>query len=436
MSIEDRVRAATRARADLVAQVRPLELPDAFPARGRHGRRARPARAPRHWLAWGAPVAAAALVTAVALALVLLRQAPAPQAGGLRSTSTSPVPAAIPRYYVRLAYGSANSGTKAVVGDDQTGRTVAVLNPAPGQSFDGVTGADDDRTFVVLNYTNSTRTTTWYLLRLTPGTAHPAQLTRLPIQPVKARVSGLALSPDSRELAVMWQLSTKANAGNSLTVYSMSSGAILHTWTTKYGLNNAYGGSANAEALAWVDGDRSLDFRWTVPPGRPNQNWTDTIRTIDVTAPGGDLLAESRVAVPVPSLVTTDKTKTRFSLPCLYEVTAGDGTVVCGTRSSAAISFEEVCSTVPPSLATYSGTTGKQLKVLYQWHGKCLYAYAMPLWTDSAGRHVIAFLFLSEKGIKTSLTDKVGFVADGKFTPLPKLAVGEGADLDPGGLAF
>jgi hypothetical protein len=436
VSTEDRVRAATRARASLVGQVRPLELPDELPARGRRARRARPARDPRRWLTWGAPLAAAALVTALALALVLLRQAPAPQSPPVAPTSASPVPASIPRYYVALAYGSKGAGMKAVVGDDQTGRTVAVLTPAAGQSFDGVTGAADDRTFVVLNYANATKQATWYLLRIAPGTAHPTQLTKLPIQPVRAQVSGLALSPDGQELAVMRQTSTKTNGGSSLVVYSMSSGAVLRTWITKDGLNNGYGGSANAEALAWVDGDRSLDFRWTVPPGGPNQNWTYTIRTIDVTAPGGDLLADSRVAVHVPPRVTTDKTKTRISDPCLNELTAGDGTVVCGTTSSAAVSFEEVCSTVPPSLATYSGTTGKRLKVLYQWHGQCLYTYAMPLWTDSAGRHVITFLFLSEKGIKTSLTDKVGLVADGRFTPLPTLAVGEGADLDPGGLAF
>ena len=94
MSIEDRVRAATRARTDLVSDIRPLELPDELPARGRARR-----PAARRWLSWGAPVAAAALVTAVALALVLLRQA-----GGPQPAPAAPAPpsaaASIPRYYV------------------------------------------------------------------------------------------------------------------------------------------------------------------------------------------------------------------------------------------------------------------------------------------------------------------------------------------------
>lgn len=436
MSTEDRVRAATRARTDLVRQVRPLELPDELPARGRRSRHARPARDPRRWLTWGAPLAAAALVMGVALTLVLLRQAPASQPGPVTSTSASPVPSAIPRYYVALAFNSARTQMQAEVVDDQTGRTVAVVNPPATQSFNGVTGAADDRTFVLVSGTyNSPRLSTFYLLRFTPGAAHPTQLTELPIQPVPAiasvaaHMSGLALSPDGRELAVMWASNNiGTNPVTSLTVYSMSSGAVLHTWITRNNINNSYGGGANAEALAWVDGDRSLDFRWMAPP---DYNWdgssgptpADSIRTIDVTAPGGDLLADSREVLRLPVNVTADKTKAKHSWLCITEVTAGDGTVVCGTSSSAP-SFVEVCSTVPPSFVTYSGTTGKRLKVLYQWHGQCLYAVADPLWTDSGGRHVIAYLFLSDKGIKTSLTSKVGLIVDGKFTPLPKLVSG------------
>jgi hypothetical protein len=71
-----------------------------------------------------------------------------------------------------------------------------------------------------------------------------------------------------------------------------------------------------------------------------------------------------------------------------------------------------------------------------QWHGQCLEAQAMPVWTDSTGSHVIAFLGLSLKGVKTSASDKFGLVTDGHFTVLPKLVVGEGADFDQGGLAF
>jgi hypothetical protein len=427
VSIEDRVRAATRARTDLIRDVRPLEFPDELPARARRTRR---------WLTWGAPIGAAALVTALALVLVMLRQADGPQPGPAAPASGASAAGSIPRYYVALAQtDSTGSQLKAVVGDDRTGRTVAVLNPSSSQNFYGVTGADDDRTFVVMNYTGTTKQTTWYLLRLTPGAAHPTQLTKLPIKPVVAHVADLALSPDGRELAVMWRTATtQTNAVTYLAVYSMSSGAVLHTWITKGDNINALGGGANGEALAWVGGDRSVDFGWVVFSGGAHPSFTSTVRRIDVTAPGGDLLADSRVAVRLPRTATL--TKTTFSQPCDREVTAGDGTVVCGTTSFSDVSFQEVCSTVPPAFVTYSGTTGKRLKVLYTYHGQCLEAQATPVWTDPAGSHVIAFLLLSEKGVKTSATDMFGLVTDGHFTALPKLVVGTGDAVDQGGLAF
>ena len=68
MSVEDRLRTATRARANLVSDIRPLELP----ARERV-RRPR-ASGTRRWVTWAAPVTAAAVVVALAVTLVSLRQ--------------------------------------------------------------------------------------------------------------------------------------------------------------------------------------------------------------------------------------------------------------------------------------------------------------------------------------------------------------------------
>ena len=86
MSVEDRVRAATLARAALVRDIRPLDLP-AIPARLL---RAWP------WAAWTAPVAAAAAVAALAVSLAAVRHTPD------ASTSPAAVPAVsgmLPEYY-------------------------------------------------------------------------------------------------------------------------------------------------------------------------------------------------------------------------------------------------------------------------------------------------------------------------------------------------
>ncbi len=89
MSVEDRVRAATLARAALVRDIRPLDLP-AIPARLL---RAWP------WAAWTAPVAAAAAVAALAISLAAVRHtanAPAEPA------AVPAVSGMLPEYYAAL----------------------------------------------------------------------------------------------------------------------------------------------------------------------------------------------------------------------------------------------------------------------------------------------------------------------------------------------
>jgi hypothetical protein len=454
MSVEDRVRAATRARADLVRDIRPLEPPAGLPEPPRLARRARPAR---RWLSWGAPLAAAALVTALALTLALLRQAPEPHSAPAASSGTVSAAASIPRYYVALAYGSASAGMKAVVGDDRTGRTLAVLNPPAGQSFYGVTAAADDRTFVLLNSQPARQETTFDLLRVTPGAAHPAQLTKLPVSPLpdivdnglKLVVSGYAVSPDARELAITWRAaSTATNAVTQLSVYSLSSGALLDSWNTHAPNDNL----PTSVALSWVNGDRGVDFGWVnLVPGpvtsvrfhgtsvkvRAN-TYERTVRTLDVTAAGHDLLADSRLVMRLPSAIQV--TKDISTSPCANALMASAGTLVCGSVGGSDISGAEACATVEPTFASYSTATGKPLQVLYRHQGQCLNGQSIPLWTDPAGSEAIVFLLLALKGQPASAGNSFGVVSAGHFTPLAPLVTGtgyaSGAADNPGGIAF
>jgi len=432
MSVEDRLRAAARARTDVVTSVRPLELPGELPAPVRRNRRT------SRWFSWGAPIAAAAVVTALALTLALLRQADGTQPRPSVSTSDSAAAASIPRYYVELAYtGSTSSQMKAIVGDDRNGRLIADLHPTASQNFYGVTAAADDRTFVVMNYDNLNPQTTWYLLRIAPYTAHPARLTKLPIKPVFAHVSGLALSPDGRELAVMWRTATtQTNAVSWLAVYSMSSGAKLATWVT-YGDNENLIGGPNEAGLSWVNGDRGLDFRWATPPrvsksGKVVTPGKLTIRAVDVTAGPHDLLADSRVVMQFPRSVTQQKTRT-FVTPCASSLAARNGSVVCGTVAASWVSGEEGCRYVQPSFLSYSAAAGK---VLYRYQGNCLNGQSEVLWTDPSGSQAIAFLLLAFKGVKASAGDKFGVVGGGRLTPLPALIVPSGAVDSAGSIAF
>lgn len=405
--VEERVRAATRARAGLVRQVRLLELPDELPARGRRGRRSRPAypaRPARHWFTWGAPLTAAALVTALALALVLLRQAPAPQSRPATPTSTPPVPAPVPRYFVILARISGVGG--AVVADDHTGDNIAAVPPPAGQAFTGVTGAADDRTFVLGSYDNAV--TTWYLLRITPGAADPGQVTRLPIAPLRAQVKGLALSADGRTLAVMFD----GSSGVQLSTYSLSSGALLGSWhtSTSYWMVRADG--ANAYGLSWLADGRHVAFRFDAY-AKNSASHLVTVRTLDVAAAGHDLLADSRLDLQVPLSVTSPT----VSEPCFTSLAAPDGrSVVCGAGITA--QSQTSCTGTPASYVSYSTATGKRLRVLYQYPSPCPSMIPVPLWTDSSASQVIGIAYESV-GTLGRAAPLVGLIAAGHFTLLP-----------------
>src|SRR6202035_352722 len=87
---------------------------------------------------------------------------------------------AVPRYYVALNNPHvATSRDQVVVGDTLTGKRLATVSPPKGGTFGGVTGAADDRTFVLdvrqfpwSNTWFAVTPRTWYLLKIAPGTAH------------------------------------------------------------------------------------------------------------------------------------------------------------------------------------------------------------------------------------------------------------------------
>ena len=328
--IEDQIKAAARAEASALREVRPLQLPPIPAAVPRH----QPApRAPR-WRGWAAPVAAAGVVIAVAMSLVIVKglsNAPVVPPSTSRSASS------VPPYYVTLSphAGRIQPLNDLVVGDALTGQQLASLAPPAGTTFFGVTGAADDRTFVVDTVplsntpTSPDWTRTWYLLRIAPGSSSPARLTRLPI-PRLADVTAIALSGSGQELAVAtgggsdnFDISGYVNGtgGSSngvlpthpyspptvpwvLSLYSVTTGKLLRTWSTSSPSVDGGGPGLYSDDnthLTWVDGDRGIAFFTLWITGNPNANpsqyvYHEGIRELDVTAGGSELLADSRVA--------------------------------------------------------------------------------------------------------------------------------------------
>jgi hypothetical protein len=411
MSVEDRLRTATRERAALVRDIRPLELGAAKPLR-----RPRAPRA-RHLTTWLAPVAAAAVVVALAIALITVREIRNGPSVPPAPSTKSAGQADVPRYYVALGalVSQPNARGAPIVGDSHTGKVLASVKQPTGLTFEGVTGAADDRTFVLDAVPASDPATegtspgarTWYLLRIAPGAAHPTRLTRLPIAASSdaVEVQGLALSPDGSKLAVLYVpnvLGTGPAGLITLRIYSVSSGAALHSWTAPAPKSDVLITPAddNLAGLSWTAGGRRLDFRY------PVSGWPDYERTLDVTSKGTGLIADSRSVFAIPG--------DRHG--CASLLAAADGrTLVCGTVGNAIGG----CVKEEPEFDLYSTATGKLTRVLYRYHGTCEGATSYVLWAGSGGTAIgLVQSYHVGKNGKTAITSTAGLLAHGTFVPL------------------
>ena len=413
MSIEDRIRTATRAGATLVRDIGPLAAPD------RVRFRRRPAPAARRWGTWGIPLAAAAAVVLVAVGLVAVRQfgASAPANGGPATNGSATT---VPRYYVALDEAGTEvdgyTGTgNLIVGDDHAGQAIATVTPPHGLQFDRVQGASDDRTFVVLATSAKDSVTgpeMWYLLRIAPGTAHPYQLSKLAIKlpGSSSVVLDYALSPDDRELAIE-SIGGESSTGETDTIalYSMSSGAELRAWTaSKFSPGHAAG------TLSWLSNGRQLAFT-EIPPGAGQ---VVQLRTLDVTGSGTDLRTASRAVLTLRSPDSSPSS-------CWSIHLAPDGgTVVCGTQYALVngAGTNAGCANGGLEFTAYSVRTGKPVRVLYQYPGPCHIGISMVLWLNASGTEMIGAtaIDVADQGGKQG--GQIGVIADGhiRLLKLPK----------------
>jgi hypothetical protein len=333
---QERAVAAMRAIGDAVTEAPPLRLPPLTAERGARRNsawlRARwtgAAGGTGHpWRLWLAPAAAAVAVIAVAVSLVLVRTVshePGTRKPTRPAATGSPT---VPPYYVTLgqfgwyAYAPLARTTDAgglEIGVTATGKTLATVAAPHGLTFNVVTAAADDRTFVAgaTSYAPGQQTTgnwseTWYLLRIAPGTGHVAQLSALPV-PAVMGVTGVALSPDGTRLAVAYQQLPDAPAAPvsgspALTLWSLTTGKPLRHWGTLAGQItaskpagagqypfDALDTTALATALRWTSDGRDLAFAW-------NGAQVRVIDLAKVTSRRSDLVQASIVRVTTDPL--------------------------------------------------------------------------------------------------------------------------------------
>jgi hypothetical protein len=430
MSVEDRVRAATRARTALVSDVRPLDLP-AVPGHAPPGR--------HRWVAWAAPAAAAVAVAAIAVSLATLRPMPNAPAAPTAPTASA-VSGTLPEYYAALDNpsgpitqilgGQQQTPVSVRVGDDRTGKLVATVKPPAGETFTGLTGAADDRTFVVAAERfpvepglATANPVAWYLVRLTPGRAYPVTLTRLPIpgEPAGSQVSAIALAPGGRELAVMFQRNVWSGKTGPLMVrlYSLATGSAVRTWTvdTK-GFPAGFGwyfGRYSNTALTWLGGGRTLAVTYGIngggngPPIGSATFSNVTIRAIAADSPSGKLLARSKVIFRLPNGAYCNT----------VQLTSDAKTVLCGKYGG---NTEKRSAAYAPMFVAYSVATGKS-RLLYQLKGAYQLGLGDVLWASPTGSTLLGAVYAEKTwprlGAKPGpVYQAVGLLTKGVFKPV------------------
>jgi hypothetical protein len=459
MSLEDQLREAGRAVSDQVRDLPGLDL-RTQPAAGRSK-----ARASRRWLrggGWLVPIAAAAAVVAVAATLVAVRNSPraaheasagpaASRPGAAASAPASADPEALPGYFVAISGlqtmgtlpPAGQSGTvkdprpdSVVVGETLTGKRLATVTPPTGDTFVGVTGAADDRTFVLdsvhlasgrggMLWTTQERT--WYLLRIRPGATPVATVTRInfPV-PSAADIDGIALSPDGTKLAMFYQVAG-AGAGSAfpysgpftLAIYSVATGAVLRSWTggnpthgsLAYGSDNGLPDSSNL--LTWTSDGQRLAFDYRISNSGGASMY---LREVDLAGPGGDLLTASTVIAKIAVSPTNGRSK----IWCDSLGITGDGqTAVCGAELPEAPPVG-VALDVPPTTFTrstgcssptdpaYPGLAEVSLsgdtlaRVLYEVKPGCVGGTAAVLWSSPTGDTVLGAVSYVDGSSKTA----------------------------------
>ena len=410
-TIEDKVRLALR---ETGGEISPHSVP---PLQLRDTRRTRLPRIPGRWGTWLTPLAAAAAVAAVVATSLAISttfhghtrsgQAAAPQFTG------SPVgPASalhlVPRYFVTL-YGPTQSegDYKAVVRSTVTGRTLATVTPPrPYRVFTWVSGAADDRTFVLAaqrywyiasgqaglpaENRDNTTPTVFFKLTFAPAT-HAATLTRLTVPGPIHSLYGMAVSPDGTRLAL--------DLRKSIQIITLATGAT-RTWTWPGG-----GWIGNwkpmGQIFSWSADGRYLAFQqWG---GRLDE--TMHVRVLDTTADGTSLAA-AKVVVGFPYQAGTLASTNTFLTPD-------------GARVVAATSFYPPHHSGPGGyvqITEYSASAGKPL--VHKDRFSASIGWQNVLWVSPDGN---ALIVSDPRGKKDSngRTNILGVLAGNKFTPIP-----------------
>lgn len=292
-------------------------------------------------------------------------------------------PVTAPPYYLAETNNRKGPGEHAAVIDTATGATLATVRPPkPFSTFTAITGASDDRTFVLAAKRGAGGTIALFRARFDPG-RRKVTLTALPIPAIPAdeQFNGLALSPSGSRLAV----STTASGRRyeQLSVYSMTSGAVK-VWRQST--------VAPAYTLSWSQSGM-LAYNWD---GSPHHG----VWLLNTATAGGGLIADSRLAVAVPH-------GWAFLWGALL---TPDGSTVVAAQIRMSGDFRTHRTNF--EFAEFPAAPGGQTQVLLPQHN----ALETLIWTSPSG-NVLVVQTHSRQGLR------LGVLSGGRLTPIPNPSV-------------
>ena len=316
--LEDRVRQALRETAEEITplDVPPLRLP-ATGGRGSGGGLRSRIRRPAGWPGWLTPLAAAAAVAAVLAATLVLTGTLSGHRPAQRGQQATPLPG-VPRYYVTLADtgGRRNWQRQAVIRATATSQIVATVTPPrPDDTFLMVAAASGVGRYVLaaqpmaikreheVTLPGLGKTAKHQRTIAVPVPAGPIRFYQfsisssgqvsaprlLPVPALRADMSltGLALTPDGRKLAVASQ-PARLNLDPEIEVDTLATGAQrVWVWPDGQPIQESTGGTG--AALSWAADDSTLAFQRLI-------DGQLQVRLLDTSAPSLSLAA-SRVAL-------------------------------------------------------------------------------------------------------------------------------------------
>jgi hypothetical protein len=380
----------------------------------------------RRWATRLTPLAAAAAVAAVvaaSLAISATFHGPVQGRGSAAGPSRGAPPGGpaalrkVPPYYVSLTPGNNTyilGGRLAEVRATATGTVLATIRPPrPFGAFTWVSGASDDRTFILAaqrywtilpgnrgakaQERDDTTPTRFFELSFTPST-HTARLTELAI-PGKVstqQLAGVALSPDGTKLALDFR--------RSIQVITLATGAKREwLWPRGGWVGNfkPYG-----QVLSWTADGRKLAFQqW----GGKFDN-TAHVRVLDTTQPGSRLLA-AKLVVSFPNKLGA-LTLEPGSDNAL--ITPDGSKIVVGTMTQARKSYATTMA-----ITEFSARTGNIEHSMDQFRFDSPACCQVVLWSDSSG----AVLIVSDprgKAQAGTVGAVIGVLTGNRFTALPR----------------